>query len=631
MENFDEKTPTLVNLRRRAEERLETQTPKTTGLSPAEAARLIHELQVYQIELEMQNEELRQTQIRLEESRNLYVDLYECAPVGYLTLDRAGKIVGANLTAMNILGGERSRLLGSFFPLLLVGQDRGIFRQLLANSLDLPNLRGEFRVQTKGGDSHTLLLDFNLIQDAANEDRWLVSFTDITKLKQTQEELQQLKNHLEELVAQRTANLEQAIEELRDAKENQEALFQVAPITIGVFDAEGKLVDLNPAGEQAFGWSREEARGLLVPSIPSEAPEESLALMARVLQGEALVGMELKQQRRDGSLLDARVSLATLHDRQGGVRGFMVLAEDITQVKQAERSLRESEARFRAMFELASVGMAQADPLTGRWQRVNRKFCEITGYTADELVGMRFSEITHPEDRERDWDAFQRVVQGKAPAYRNEKRYVRKDGEIVWVTVNVALKYNNAGQSCFSLAVIEDITESKRIEAAIVRAKQEWERTFDTVPDLIAILDTGHTIVRVNQAMAAAFKLAPQDLVGRKCFELMHQSSGPPPFCPHSQLLADGVEHTVEVQAMGLNFLVSASPLTDSQGNTLGSVHVARDLTAQKRLELELPREPGTPESGSGRSRYGCLGVGCAHRHNFLVAEVQRNFGIGEL
>jgi PAS domain S-box-containing protein len=577
------------DLRQQAEERFKNQTRLPKNLSAAETAQIIHELQVHQIELEMQNEELREAQVRLEESRNRYTNLYNFAPVGYLTLSTIGEILEANLTAADLLGIERSHLLGVIFPSLLMESDRGSMLHLLTNCGSRPKSREEYRIQRRGGDLHTLLLDLLFIQGTFGNDRWHVSFTDITELKQTQEELRHYKDHLEEMVATRTASLEQTLEELREAKENQEALFQAAPITIAVFDAEGRLVDLNPAGERTFGWSRAEAHGHLVPSIPPKAPEASLELMERVLRGEAFVGVELQQQRRDGSLLDARLSLAPLHDRQGGVRGFVVLAEDITAVKQTEKSLKESEERFRAMFELASVGMAQADLDTGRWQRVNRKLCEITGYSADELLSMSFTEITHPEDRQRDCDAFQRVVQGEAPAYRNEKRYIRKDGKIVWVNVNVTLMYGGGnGQPWFSLAVIEDITASKRTEEAIIRAKQEWERTFDSVPDLIFLLDHEHTIVRINRAMAASVNMEPQDLVGRKCYELMHHSSSPPPFCPHAQLLADGAEHAVEVQALGRNFLVSASPLIDPRRKVIGSVHVARDLTAQKRLELEL-------------------------------------------
>jgi PAS domain S-box-containing protein len=125
---------------------------------------------------------------------------------------------------------------------------------------------------------------------------------------------------------------------------------------------------------------------------------------------------------------------------------------------------RESEEQLRAMFDLASIGMAQAHPRTGQWLRVNQKMCAITGYSAAELLRMRVPEITHPDDRQKDREAFQRVVRGEAPDYRLEKRYVRKDGAVAWVNVNMTIIRDAAGQPTRTIATIEDITERMRAE-----------------------------------------------------------------------------------------------------------------------------------------------------------------------
>src|ERR1017187_4328059 len=115
--------------------------------------------------------------------------------------------------------------------------------------------------------------------------------------------------------------------------------------------------------------------------------------------------------------------------------GSVINWRNITERKRVEETLRQSEEQFRAMFELASVGIAQADPRTGQWLRVNKKMCEITGYSADEMLRMRVADITHPEDRQPDRDAFERVVRGETPDYRMEKRYLPKDGALAWVNV----------------------------------------------------------------------------------------------------------------------------------------------------------------------------------------------------
>ena len=127
----------------------------------------------------------------------------------------------------------------------------------------------------------------------------------------------------------------------------------------------------------------------------------------------------------------------------------------------------ESEKQFHAMFDLASIGMAQADPRTGQWVRVNRKMCAITGYSASELLRMRISELTHPDDRQKDGDDFARVVRGAAPDYRLEKRYLRKDGGVAWVNVNMTVIRDAAGQPVRTMAAIEDITERKQAEERV--------------------------------------------------------------------------------------------------------------------------------------------------------------------
>ena len=126
--------------------------------------------------------------------------------------------------------------------------------------------------------------------------------------------------------------------------------------------------------------------------------------------------------------------------------------------------LRESEEDYRAVFELAGVGVAQADPRTGRFLRVNPEFCEITGYSSEELLGMTFSQITHPEDREEDLESFKQVVRGDAPEYETEKRYVRKDGRVVWVHVDARITRDAEGQPLRTVTVVRDITEYKRAE-----------------------------------------------------------------------------------------------------------------------------------------------------------------------
>ena len=139
--------------------------------------------------------------------------------------------------------------------------------------------------------------------------------------------------------------------------------------------------------------------------------------------------------------------------------------------------------------------------------------------------------------------------------------------------------------------LVEERTAAlKATNARLLQAKSEWERTFDAVPDLIFILDAQHRILRANAVVLNRLGLSWSEVVGSRCYEIMHGLTEPPSFCPHSKLLADGRPHSEEVFEERLNAIieVTVSPLRDKTGALIGSVHVARDITQRKQTEYAL-------------------------------------------
>ena len=163
--------------------------------------------------------------------------------------------------------------------------------------------------------------------------------------------------------------------------------------------------------------------------------------------------------------------------------------------QQAEETLRESEERYRAFFETAAVGAAEADLTTGRFLRVNDNFCRFLGYGRGELSTMTFSQVTHPNDRAKDSEGVSRLLQGEIREYVTEKRYLRKDGGIIWTQLAVALVRDGDGRPLHSVAITQDITERKRAEEALAR---EVRAKSDFLADVSHELRTPLTVIRGN-------------------------------------------------------------------------------------------------------------------------------------
>jgi len=209
---------------------------------------------------------------------------------------------------------------------------------------------------------------------------------------------------------------------------------------------------------------------------------------------------------------------------------------------------------------------------------------------------------------------------------------VDDEGRTYWAQISVMR--NHRGIPIIRLIVCHDITARKRAEEAlaerqraVARAKQEWERTFDSVPDLIAIIDDEFRIVRINQAMAKRLGLSPEECVGQTCYRCVHGTDEPPSFCPHAQLMKDGQGHAVEINVgrLGGDFMVLSSPLSDDGGRVVRAVHVAREITELKRAEEERRRLEAKVQHTQRLESLGVLAGGVAHDFNSLLIAMVRN------
>jgi diguanylate cyclase (GGDEF)-like protein/PAS domain S-box-containing protein len=211
-----------------------------------------------------------------------------------------------------------------------------------------------------------------------------------------------------------------------------------------------------------------------------------------------------RKRARDDALLAALMALAAQ------LALFLPRAD-------AEARLRQSEERFRRTFELAAVGVAHVG-LDRRFQRVNRRFCEILGYPEAELMGRTGREFSHPDDRDQMNAQRPRLYGGEIDAVRGEKRYLRKDGAVVWVAYTLAVERDASGKPLYEIAVYDDITTRRAMEDALRNSEAHFRQVVDSANEGILVYDRDLNIVTGNAAAARIIGVPLGQLVGRPGF-----------------------------------------------------------------------------------------------------------------
>ena len=366
-------------------------------------------------------------------------------------------------------------------------------------------------------------------------------------------------------------------------------VIELAPDAFFLADLNARFTDVNQAACRLLGYDRDELIGrTIVDIIPSEDVPR-LAATRDYLRSPGTAEMgEWTLLRRDGTRVPVEVSANILPDGR-----WQAFVRDISERKRIDWALQESEERFRLAIEDAPVGIALV-ALDGHFVRVNRAFCEIVGYTPDDLMGLTIQDITHPDDLDTDRAAAGQLIRGEIPRYQREKRYLSKDRTIVDVLLSVSVLRDRRGAPRYFISQIEDIGDRKRTDSALKESEQRLHLALDAgrvgMWDLDLITDTSVRSLRHDQIFGYS---APVRIWGAAIF-MKHVLPEDRDVARHAfdEAFASGnfeLECRIRWADRSIHWISARGRVFRSpKGDPIRMTGTVADITGRKRIEEEL-------------------------------------------
>ena len=405
----------------------------------------------YSLELE-----LRQRETGLQESKTRIQAVVDNAADGIITLDEAGNIESFNAAAERIFGEKADRAIGSNLRRLIAQPqpdistgDYAIEYFVLNPDAELKNYQQETVGVRSDGTKFPMELAISEMR-LANQRLFIAICRDVRGRKQAEETLRK-----------------------------QAQMLDLANDTIAVLDLNGVISYWNLGAKWLYGWRKSHAIGKNIHELLQTEWTQPLEEIQEVFLERGSWQGELVRTKEDGTKITVASRWTLQRDEQNQPLAILEISNDISDRKCSELALAESAQRFRDTFEQAAVGMAQAS-IDGKLLLVNQKLCEILGYSRQELIEKKFQEITLPEDLGSELELLSQLLAGEIENYHVEKRYIGKDGELVWGNLTVSLLREQNGNQ-FLMGVVEDIRKRKQAEESLRLRAVELSWTAQTL------------------------------------------------------------------------------------------------------------------------------------------------------
>jgi PAS domain S-box-containing protein len=545
------------NLRAEAEAEL-ANNPGQSDIMPLAATApvelLLHELQVRQIELEMQNEELRRAHIALEESRDRYLDLFEFAPVGYLTLTSHGLITEANLSTATLLGVERKKLLQNPFSRYISAENVDLYH-LYLSKISADDAPQSFDIEIKLADGTMRHVHMNAVPVNTESGELIlrVTLTDISKIKHAEIKTLALQHQLQ-------------------------ATLNAIPDPLFEMGLDGMYYDCHSMQSNASVAPREGLVGHLVTEVlPHDAAEVVMSALAEAhgtgSSRDKQYALQLDQGQRCFELSVARKSTIAEESPR-----FIVISRDVTERKQIEESLRIAASAFETQEGIMVTDDQRII------MRVNQAFTQLTGYSAEESIGQPVSMLKSGRHDDVFYAAMTAALDSKS-YWHGDIWDKRKNGEIFPARMLISTVKDTAGKTSHYVGSFLDITEQKQAEKVLSDDRKRLEKQVEkSVTELGQIKEESS---EVNTALKVMIKLRETENSDAKNLLILELKQEVMPFLQRLKNSSRDPKHIRLLNILDANL----QRLISSYGSATSLTSAYKNLTPKEIQVASMVRE----------------------------------------
>ena len=352
---------------------------------------------------------------------------------------------------------------------------------------------------------------------------------------------------------------------------------------------DGTILSWNKSAEKLFGYTRDEIVGKNYAVLaPLDRRAEFAQGLAQVRTGN-VYQYDTVRQAKDGRLIDVTVTGSPIRNAAGKWVGVSAIIRDISGRVRAEKKLRESEERFRSAFENAPIGMS-LQAVDGRYLQVNQALCRMLGYSEEELLGAKWLELIHPDDRENNRKLADALFSGQSDRVDLQKRYLHRSGKIVLARVQLSLVRDSAGKPLHVVVQVEDITECKRADDALRESEERFRIMADGCPAVMWVTNSEGGLEFINEAYRKFYNTTYKKVAGSDWAVLLHPDDAPPFLSAFEQAVAQRTPFAAETRTRRADgewrWLAShGEPRFSTGGEFLGHVGLSLDITERKQAE----------------------------------------------